>query len=239
VTSAALSLLELSLDRPAEAFAEARRAMSAERERGIEEPAYLYSFPYEIEAAIALGETAEAEELLDSIEPRTEQLDREWALACIARGRGLLAAARGDERAAAAAFERALQEHERVQYRRFELARTLLAQGETLRRFKKRRAAREAIESARDLFDELGARLWSAKAERELARIAGRHRTGGLTETERRVAALVANGRSNKEVASELFVTVHTVESNLTRIYDKLGVRSRTELARRLAGAKL
>ena len=152
---------------------------------------------------------------------------------------GLLAAARGDEPAAAAAFERALAEHERVQYRRFELARTLLVQGETLRRFKKRRPAREAIESARDLFDELGARLWSAKAERELARIAGRHRTGGLTETERRVAALVANGRSNKEVASELFVTVHTVESNLTRIYDKLGVRSRTELARRLAGAKL
>ncbi len=239
VTSAALSLLELSLDRPAAAFEEARRAMSADRELGVEEPAILLSFPYEIEAAIALGETDEAEELLDWIEERALRLDREWALACAARCRGLLAAARGDEAGAAAAFERALQEHERVQYRRFELGRTLLAQGETLRRFKKRRAAREAIEAARDLFDELGARLWSVKAGRELARVAGRRRTEGLTETERRVAALVASGKSNKEVASELFVTVHTVESNLTRIYEKLGVRSRTELARRLAGAKV
>jgi DNA-binding NarL/FixJ family response regulator len=119
------------------------------------------------------------------------------------------------------------------------LGRTLLAQGETLRRFKKRRAAREALESARDLFDELGARLWSAKAGRELARVAGRRRSEGLTETEQRVAALVATGKSNKEVASELFVTVHTVESNLTRIYEKLGVRSRTELARRLPDAKV
>jgi DNA-binding CsgD family transcriptional regulator len=239
VTSAALSLLELSLDRPAPAFEEARRAMSAERERGVEEPGMLFSFAYEIEAAIALGEFDEAEELLDWIEPRAERLDREWALACIARCRGLLAAARGDEPSAAASFERALAEHARVQYRRFELGRTLLAHGETLRRFKKRRAAREAIESARGLFDELGARLWSAKAGRELARIAGRRRSEGLTETERRIAALVASGKSNKEVASELFVTVHTVESNLTRIYEKLGVRSRTELARRLPDAKV
>jgi DNA-binding CsgD family transcriptional regulator/tetratricopeptide (TPR) repeat protein len=239
VTSAALSLLELSLDRPAEAFEEAQRAMSAERERGVEEPGMLFSFPYEIEAAITLGRLDEAEALLEWVEERAMRLDREWALACIARGRGLLAATRGDEAGAAAAFERALAEHERVQYRQFDLARTLLAQGETLRRFKRRRAAREAIGSAHGLFNELGARLWSAKAERELARVAGRKPTRGLTETERRVAALVATGKSNKEVASELFVTVHTVESNLTRIYEKLGVRSRTELARRLPDAKV
>jgi DNA-binding CsgD family transcriptional regulator len=239
VISSALSLLELSLDRPAEAFAEARRAMSAEREHGVEEPAILWSFPYEIEAAIALGRLDEAEALLDWIEPHADRLDREWALACIARGRGLLAAARGDEAGAVAAFELALQQHERVQHRRFELARTLLAQGETLRRFKKRRAAREAIEAARALFDELGARLWSAKAGRELARVAGRRRSEGLTETERRVASLVAIGKSNKEVASELFMTARTVESHLTRIYEKVGVRSRTELAHRLPDAKV
>ena len=199
----------------------------------------LFAFPYEIEAAIAIGELDTAKGLLDWIEPHAVRLDREWALACIARCRGLLAAAHGDEAAAASSFARALAEHERVQYRRFELARTLLAQGETLRRFKRRRLGREAIESARDLFDGLGAGLWWAKASRELARVAGRRRTEGLTETERRVAALVATGKSNKEVASELFVTVHTVESNLTRIYEKLGVRSRTELARHLSDAKV
>jgi len=213
--------------------------MIADRHRGVEEPGMLFAFAIEIEAAITLGRLQQAETLLDWIWQRAVRLDREWALACAARCRGLLAAARGDEEAAAAAFERALAEHERVQYRRFDLARTLLAQGETLRRSKKRRAAREALGSARDLFDELGARLWSAKAARELARVPGRSRAEGLTETERRMAALVATGKSNKEVASELFVTVHTVESNLTRIYEKLGVRSRTELAHRLPDAKM
>ena len=95
------------------------------------------------------------------------------------------------------------REHARVQYRRFDLARTLLAQGETLRRFKRKRAAREAIEAAIAIFDELGAALWSAKARRELARISGRRTAEGLTETERRVAELVAAGRSNKQVASD------------------------------------
>jgi DNA-binding CsgD family transcriptional regulator len=195
----------------------------------------LFSFPIEIEAAIAVGEWEEAEELLDWVEERAVRLDREWALACTARCRGLLAAARGDEVGAVASFERALAEHERVQYRRFELARTLLAQGETLRRYKKRRAAREAIGSARDLFDELGAQLWAAKARRELARIGGRAASGsGLTEGERRIAELVAIGKSNKEAAAALFLSVHTVEGALKRIYRKLGVHSRTELAHRL-----
>jgi DNA-binding NarL/FixJ family response regulator len=145
-----------------------------------------------------------------------------------------LAAARGDEAGAVVAFGRALAEHDRVQGRRFDLARTQLARGEALRRFKKKRAAREAIEAAAAIFDELGAKLWSAKARRELARIGGRTGAPGLTETERRVAALVAAGRSNKEAAGELFVTVRTIETHLTKIYAKLDVRSRTELARRL-----
>src|SRR5207344_912263 len=101
---------------------------------------------------------------------------------------------------------------------------------EAMRRFKKKRRARDAIEEALEIFDELGARLWGAKARRELARVSGRTASSGLTETERRVAALVVEGRSNKEVASELFVTVRTVETHLTKIYAKLGVRSRTEL---------
>jgi DNA-binding NarL/FixJ family response regulator len=67
---------------------------------------------------------------------------------------------------------------------------------------------------------------------------AGGRRAGDeLTATERRVAELVAEGRTNKEVAAALFVTVLTVESNLTRIYSKLGIRSRTELAARGIGA--
>lgn len=231
----ALALVELSLDKPAAALPHARPATVELRSEGLREPALLPPFPVHAEAAIAVGELAEADELIDWAEKHATRLDRAWALACCGRCRGLAAAARGDETAAVVAFERALLEHGRVQGRRFDLARTLLAQGETLRRFKKKRDARVSMEKALAIFDELGAKLWSAKARRELARISGRTATRGLTETEHRVAVLVSEGHSNKEVANALFVTVRTVESHLTSIYMKLGVRSRTELANLLS----
>jgi DNA-binding NarL/FixJ family response regulator len=91
------------------------------------------------------------------------------------------------------------------------------------------------LRSALDRFEQLGAQVWADKARTELTRISGRTPAGKeLTPSEQRIAELVAEGRTNREVAAELFVTVHTVEAALTRIYSKLGVRSRTELARRL-----
>lgn len=116
----------------------------------------------------------------------------------------------------------------------FERGRTLLVYGEVRRRGKQKRAAREALDAAVALFDQVGAPLWAAKARAELARIGGRTTIAGLTATERRVAELVAEGRSNKEVAAELFVSVRAVEANLSKVYAKLDVRSRTELVRRL-----
>jgi DNA-binding NarL/FixJ family response regulator len=105
------------------------------------------------------------------------------------------------------------------------------------RRAKRRGEARAALTRALEVFDQLGAPLWAEKAASELARIPGRAPAASeLTETERRIAELVASGLANKEVAARLFVTVRTVEGNLTRIYAKLGVRSRTELAALLAG---
>ena len=87
-------------------------------------------------------------------------------------------------------------------------------------------------------FETLGAPLWAEQARAELARIGGRVSSGDeLTEAERRIAGLVGEGHTNREVAAALFLTEHTVETALTRVYRKLGVRSRTELARRL-GAK-
>jgi DNA-binding NarL/FixJ family response regulator len=81
----------------------------------------------------------------------------------------------------------------------------------------------------------MGARLWAERARAESARIAGRAPSAEeLTPTEARVAELVAAGRTNQQVADQLFVTVRTVESNLTRIYGKLGVTSRTQLTHRL-----
>ena len=101
-----------------------------------------------------------------------------------------------------------------------------------------KRPAREALDQALAIFDELGARLWAEKARAELERIGGRRApaTGELTPTEQRIAALAAEGRSNKEIAAALFVTPKTVGTQLSRIYRKVGVHSRTELARHMSG---
>ena len=115
-----------------------------------------------------------------------------------------------------------------------ERGRTLLALGIVQRRARKRSAARGSLGEAVATFDQIGARLWAEKARAELARIGGRAASPhDLTPTEERVAALVADGKTNKEVAAELVVSVRAVEANLSRIYGKLGIRSRAELARR------
>ena len=96
-----------------------------------------------------------------------------------------------------------------------------------------KRLAREALEQALAIFEDLGARLWAEKARSELKRISGRRPSEELTETEERVARLAAEGRMNKEIAAALFMSVHTVEAHLTRVYRKLGIRSRGSLSRR------
>ena len=114
----------------------------------------------------------------------------------------------------------------------FGRARAFLALGTTRRRMLQKQPARDAIEQAVRGFDELGARRWAERAQAELGRISGRTRQEGLTAAERRVAALAAQGQTNREVAAALFLSERTVESHLTNIYAKLGIRSRTELAR-------
>jgi DNA-binding CsgD family transcriptional regulator len=97
---------------------------------------------------------------------------------------------------------------------------------------RQRRAARETIEAALEGFEDCGAAGWAENARSELGTIGGRRRIEGLTPAEGRIAALVAEGRTNREVAAALFLTEHTVATTLTRVYRKLGIRSRTELAR-------
>ena len=117
----------------------------------------------------------------------------------------------------------------------YEVARTLLAYGIVRRRAKQRRAARDLLSEALARFEALRATLWAERAREELGRAGGIHgRTDALTPTERRVAERVAAGLANKAVASELFLSVKAVEANLSRVYRKLGVNSRTQLATRL-----
>jgi len=196
-------------------------------------------WPDAIETVIGLGEVDEARSLLDLFEERAQRLGGPWPLAAGARCRGLLAAAEGDMAGAFQSFSRSLAEHERTESP-LERARTLLALGSVRRRAKQKRAARETLEEAVAAFEQLGAKLWAERAREELARVSGRRRrpsTSELTETEKRVARLAAQGLSNKEIAAALFVTVHTVEAHLVHVYRKLGIRSRGELAARSAEA--
>jgi DNA-binding CsgD family transcriptional regulator len=117
----------------------------------------------------------------------------------------------------------------------FEKARTLLALGALQRRDKQKRAARDSITRAAEAFAGLGARLWVARADAELERVGGRAGGDELTATERRVAELIASGRTYREAADELFISPKTVQWNLSKVYRKLGIRSRAELPARLA----
>jgi DNA-binding CsgD family transcriptional regulator len=230
-----LGFLELSLGNLVEANAYLSRATELLMDSGALDPGFARFLPDAIETLVGLGDLAEAERLTDWLEERGRALDRVWAIATGARCRGLLLAAKGDHGAALAHLERAMAEHERLPMP-FERVRTLLVLGTVRRRARQHRAAREALEGALEVFEDLGARLWAGKARAELASISGRPAaTGELTPTEERVARLAAAGRTNREIAESLFLSVRTVETHLTHAYRKLGVRSRTELALALA----
>ena len=132
---------------------------------------------------------------------------------------------------ASSAFERALAELDGQPFP-LERGRTLLCLGMVRRQAQQKKASRQALEQALAIFEDLGARLWAERARAELRRISGRAPASDeLTETERRVAELAARGRSNKEIAAELFMGLSTVEAHLSRVYRKLGIRSRAGLA--------
>lgn len=200
------------------------------------EPALRWWQADHVEALLELGRVDDALSLLDPWEAAGTRLGRRWVPAQATRCRGLVAAAQGDVAQAHSLLERAVAEHEQVGDP-LGRARALLALGVVRRRTRQKRSAREATEQSVAIFEECGARGWAERAHSELGRIGGRTREQGLTPAEQRVAALVAEGRTNREVAAALFLGERTVETHLSHIYAKLGVRSRTELARTLSSA--
>jgi DNA-binding CsgD family transcriptional regulator len=198
------------------------------------DPGLARFLPDEVEALVALGDNAAAGALLAPFEAQAAALDRPWALGAAGRCRAQLMAAAEDTDGALLAIAAAINAHDRVDMP-FERARTLLVAGSVRRRARRRREARETLESALAEFDRLGAVAWAQKAQSEIHRIGGRAPAGReLTEAEDRIAELVAGGRTNREVAAALFLTVGTVEAALSKIYRKLDVRSRTELAAKI-----
>ena len=231
---ALLGLIDLSAGDYHGAAEQLGPVVRGRQSRGGLEPSLFPARELSIEALVAVSDLDEARVQLGWLEDAGRRLGTPWPLAMGARCRGLLQAAEGDLEAALASCEQALEVHERMPAP-FERARTLLIYGTILRRIRRRNDAREAIEAALSIFEGLPAPVWANNARAELARIGGRATSGdGLTESERRIAELVAAGNSNKETAAALFLSVHTVEGALKRVYRKLGVRSRTELSRRL-----
>ncbi len=234
VADSALAMLDLSLG-DAEACARRLAPLHEASERAhVVDPGVNRYVPDLAEALVALDRLEEAEVTLSALEERSQHLERPSVQAVATRGRGLLLAKQGDNVGALAALATAVDLHG-LSTIPFEQGRTLLVLGEHQRRARQRRAARASLERALAFFDELGAKLWTARARDELRHISGRAAsTGDLTPAERRVADLVAAGKSNKEVAAELVISVNTVESTLTSVYRKLDVRSRTQLAHRI-----
>jgi DNA-binding CsgD family transcriptional regulator len=229
-----LGFLELSVGNAAAAVAQLEPMPGLLQTMGVREPGVWLCHAELIEALIASGKHVEAEERLAAWAALGREIDRPRVLCTAARARGLLDAERGDVQIALRHLEHALVLHDRLPIP-LERGRTLLALGTTHRRAGHRRAARETLDTAEAIFEEIGACAWAHRSAAERARVSGRsaHRSEELTATERQVADLVAVGRTNREVAQKLFVTIRTVESNLTRVYSKLGVRSRGELAAR------
>jgi DNA-binding CsgD family transcriptional regulator len=159
------------------------------------------------------------------------QQDHPWARATFKRCTGVLELATGaDVETGAASLAEAAVDLDALGSR-FDGARCLLALGRAQRRLRQWRGARESLERAAVSFAALGASGWAARVKSELERVGGRRRAESeLTPSERQVSELAAEG------LSALFVTVNTVEVHLARAYAKLGVRSRGQLAKRLAG---
>jgi DNA-binding CsgD family transcriptional regulator/tetratricopeptide (TPR) repeat protein len=233
---AVLGFIEVSLDDAPAAHRHLGRLAEVAAVAGLGEPGVVRFLPDEIEALADLGEVSLARSLTGQLEEKGRSLGRPWALATAARCHAYLAGLDGDLEGARAALEQALSRHERLPMP-FELGRTLLVQGMIERKGGDQPAARASLGRALGIFTDLGAPLWAAKASRELSAIATPARADGLTCTERRVAALVTQGHTNREVAAAMFVTENTVQTHLRHIFQKVGVRSRTELAARLLSA--
>jgi DNA-binding CsgD family transcriptional regulator len=183
------------------------------------------------DAALQVGKMQDVEVAI-SVLRRQGMAGRPEATVAANRCQALLTAARGD-------VDNALSELVKIVDQPgsecpFEAARSRLALGQVCRRAGYKGMASEALNAAAGAFEELGIPRWAERARDEADRVGLHPTTNMLTATERRVAELVGSGHSNQETAAELFMSVKTVEANLTRIYRKLAVRSRTELANRL-----
>jgi DNA-binding NarL/FixJ family response regulator len=228
-----LGLLELGMGRNEQAINHLQPLHQTLAQAGLLAPALFQETPDLIEAYVHAGRRAEAESALLLLRKQADAGLGTWAHAVTARCRGLL------DEDFQPAFEEAIKLHARAEMP-FERARTELCYGERLRRARRRAEARDQLHAALETFERLGAEPWADRARNEL-RATGetvrrdRSASDELTLQELQVALKVAEGATNREAAAAMFLSPKTIEAHLSRIYSKLGVRSRTELAHRFA----
>ncbi len=196
--------------------------------------------PELIEAAARSGNHEVARSAFAVLANRTRTAGTPWALGIRARCQALLDDGSDAETAYLEAISQLGRSHAAV-----DLARTHLMYGEWLRRARRRRDARRQLRTAEDMFLAMGAVGLAEQARSELRATGERARRRtpetelDLTPQEARVAKLATDGSTNSEIAEQLFISPSTVEYHLGKVFRKLGVRSRTQLARRLPGREL
>jgi len=228
----ALGVLELGLGRYHE-------AMIAVQDAGLDQILVTRTLPDLVEAAVRCGEEQLATQAAGELAESTTASGTDWAIGVLARSQALLVAGREAEGLYREAIGRLQRSRARTQ-----LARARLVYGEWLRRERRRRDAREELRAASQLFESMGALAFADRAQSELAATGERvHRRTPetlelLTPQERRIATLVSEGAPNAEVAAQLFISSRTVEYHLAKIFRKLRISSRSELARSLLEAR-
>jgi DNA-binding CsgD family transcriptional regulator len=239
--AAARGLLELGRADHGRAVVELAQAAAVTTGHGVKDPCVIQWRPDYIESLVCLGRTSDAYAQLAMLDAEAEATNSRWARATAARCRGLLG---GTPQRAMELLEEAVRISE-TSADMFEQARGRVCFGVALRRARKRSDARRVLERARSEFEILGAQSWATQAAGELAALGvsapqvRRPIHVRLTPQELRVALQVAEGLTNQEVAARLFLSHKTVEVHLGHIYDKLGVHSRTGLARLIAGGEV
>jgi DNA-binding CsgD family transcriptional regulator len=230
--SPALGLLELGRGRPDAAIPHFEVVRRTFARGGLRDPSVVLTGGDLVECLVRAARRADAENSLSAFQDLARRAERTGALAIAARCRGLLA----DDKAFEGPFDEALRLHREVDAP-FEEARTMLCLGERLRRARRRADALVHLRAALETFEALGAVDWAATARDELG-VTGETaaprsgpKSDALTPQELQVALIVASGATNREAGSRLFLSAKTIEAHLGRIYRKLGVRSRTELA--------
>lgn len=233
-----LGLLAISQDDAESAVRELIVADDLLEQWGFAHPGAVPVLPDLVEAHARAGDRAAAESVLRRLEVQARALGHDWARAATARSRAALLVATGDPDALIGQAEEAVATFDRLGHRP-DAARAVLAHGRALLSAGRRAPAAEVLLEARRRFGEIGAGLWEARAAEELDRAAPGSAGGRPSEVELRVAAMAIQGLKNREIANALFMGVATVEAHLTRLYRKLGIRTRSELARLAAEGSL